>query len=60
MPELRQRYLAHFRTVLAEYFNPPSMTAAIDHYELLSVAAIDADPKKSFTMGDYTNDLQSA
>jgi spore coat protein CotH len=57
VPELRQRYLAHFRTVLEESFHPDKLTSLIDHFHLLSVDAIAADPKKSFTMMAYTNAL---
>lgn len=56
--ELRQRYLAHMRTVLEEYFNPPTMNAIIGRYVAVSAAAISADPKKGYTsMTTYTNDL---
>lgn len=58
IPELRQRYLAHMRTVIDEYFNPPTMTALIDRFVAVSVAAIAADPKKGYTsMLTYSNDL---
>src|SRR5688572_8788637 len=57
--ELRQRYLAHMRSILREVFEPSVMTATLDHYHALSVAAISADPKKSFTMSTYTNELRS-
>jgi hypothetical protein len=59
VPELRQRYLAHFRTVLTESFHPDKMTSLFDHFHLLSVDAIAADPKKGFTMAAYTNALIS-
>jgi hypothetical protein len=56
--ELRQRYLAHMRTALAEYFNPTVLTPIINSYVGVSVAAIAADPKKGYTaMTTYTNDL---
>jgi spore coat protein CotH len=58
--ELRQRYLAHLRTVMEEYFNTGTMTALINGYHARSVAAIIADPKKGYTtMATYTNDLNS-
>jgi hypothetical protein len=55
--ELRQRYLAHMRTVLDEYFNPATATPMIDAFHRLSIAAILTDPNRGFTMAAYTNDL---
>ncbi len=58
--ELRQRYLAHMRTVMEENFNPGAMTTLINGYHARSIAAIIADPKKGYTtMSTYTNDLNS-
>ncbi|MBL9174522.1 MAG: CotH kinase family protein [Verrucomicrobiales bacterium] len=59
IPELKQRYLAHMRTVLDESFHPDVMTPLIDRLSALSLPAIAADPKKSFTMTAYTNNLKS-
>jgi hypothetical protein len=55
--ELRQRYLAHMRTVLRERFNPAWMTPFMDRFRDLSIAAIIADPNKGYAMAAYTNDL---
>lgn len=55
--ELRQRYLAHIRTVLKETFNPGVMTSNINAFHALSINAIIADPRKGITMSAYTNDL---
>ena len=55
--ELRQRYLAHMRTVIEEWFNPPTMTAWINQFHRLSVAAILTDPNRGYTPAAYTNDL---
>jgi hypothetical protein len=55
--ELKQRYLAHMRTILAENFNPGVMTSNINAFHALSVNAISADPRKGITMSAYTNDL---
>lgn len=57
VPELRQRYLAHMRTVLQEYYNPTVINPIIDQYHRLTVADIITDPKKNYTMTAYTNDL---
>jgi spore coat protein CotH len=59
VPELRQRYLAHMRTILREVFNPSVMTPTLDHYHALSIAEITADPKKNFTMLTYSNDFRA-
>ncbi|MBM3839258.1 MAG: hypothetical protein FJ398_15080 [Verrucomicrobia bacterium] len=57
VPELRQRYLAHMRTVLKESFNPAALTPAIVQFYTLSIEAIIADTKKNYTMTAYANDL---
>lgn len=59
VPELRQRYLAHMRTVLSERYNPEYLTPLIDRLQRLSSAHIAADPKKNFTMTAYTNELRA-
>lgn len=59
VPELRQRYLAHLRTVLDEVFNPATLTPLIDELSALSHDAIAADTRKGFTLAAYTNDLKS-
>jgi hypothetical protein len=53
--ELKQRYLAHMRTVLRESFQPTALIPLINQFHLLSVDAISADTNKSFTMTTYTN-----
>jgi len=55
--ELRQRYLAHMRTVLSENFNPATMTPLINRFHALSINALITDPRKGITMQTYTNDL---
>ena len=57
--ELRQRYLAHLRTVMEEYFNPGVMMPMINSFHSLSVTAIIADPTKNYTIAAYTNDLNA-
>ena len=57
--ELRQRYLAHLRTVLQESFHPTVMTPLIENFRALSYSAIVADTNKGFTMTAYTNDLSA-
>ncbi len=57
IPELRQRYLAHMRTVLEEFYNPGVMNALIDQLSALSYSAIAADTKKGFTMTAHASDV---
>lgn len=57
VPEFRQRYLAHMRTVLEESFSPAALYPLVTQFHSLSVTSIVADTKKSFTMAAYTNDL---
>ncbi len=58
IPEWRQRYLAHMRTVLQECYNPEKMTPLINQFYALSVTNLRADPYKGYTtMATYTNDL---
>jgi spore coat protein CotH len=56
--ELRQRYLAHMRTVLDEYFSPTVATPMINEFQNLSVTSIVADPNRGFTLGAYTNEVR--
>lgn len=53
--ELRQRYLAHMRTVLQESYHPAALTPFINSLTSLSVTSIVADPNKNFTMLQYTS-----
>ena len=56
--ELRQRYLAHIRTVLQEWFNPTNAIALVNQFAGLSSNAIAADPYRGYTgMTAYVNDL---
>lgn len=58
--ELRQRYLAHMRTTLAEWFNPANAVALVNQFHKLSVDAIASDPFRGYTgMTTYTNDLRA-
>ncbi len=57
VPELRQRYLAHLRTILEESFHPDRLTPFIHQLHALSVAAVAEDTKKGYPMTAYTNDL---
>jgi hypothetical protein len=55
--EIRQRYLAHLRTVLQENFNPGVLTPFINQLHTLSIGAIITDPNKGWTMSAHTNEI---
>jgi hypothetical protein len=57
VPEWRQRYLAHVRTVLEESFNPAVLTPWIDRLAALSEPAILADPIRFMSEGEYRDGL---
>ncbi len=59
VPNIRQRYLAHFRTILAESFNPEVMTGLIDTYADKIDAYIQADPKKMMTHAQFTDEVSN-
>ena len=53
VPEFRQRYLSHIRTILREDFNPETMNRRIDHYVKIIQESIEKDPIKDFTMSEF-------
>lgn len=54
IPEYRQRYLAHYRTILAERFNPDFMNDLIDETAARIDDYIQADPKKMMSYSEFT------
>jgi len=59
VPEFRQRYLAHMRTILSERFNATAMNALITEYAAFIDSYIQADSKKMMTYSAYTSALTS-
>lgn len=55
IPTIRQRYLAHVRTILDEEMNLEEVFALIDGYTALIDASVNADPKKLITYQDFTS-----
>ncbi len=55
IPGLRQRYLAHLRTLVNETFEPSIANAKIDEYAQFIDAAVQADPKKLYTYNQFTS-----
>lgn len=57
--ELKQRYLAHMRTALHEWFNPTNAIALVDQFVSVSSNAIYSDPIKGFTMAAYSGEVNA-
>lgn len=55
IPSLRQRYLAHYRTILNETFTVENATAIIDSTDAMIRSLVNADPKKLYTFAQYTS-----
>ncbi|MBM3918570.1 MAG: hypothetical protein FJ344_03580 [Sphingomonadales bacterium] len=55
IPQWRQRYLAHYRTLLQEVFNPSITNPLIDRLNTLIAAQVASDPKKLYTTSQYTS-----
>ncbi|MEM6800357.1 MAG: CotH kinase family protein [Bacteroidota bacterium] len=53
VPSIRQRYLAHVRLILEEYFISAYVDPKIDAWQALIDADIQADPKKFYTYTEF-------
>ncbi len=59
IPELRQRYLAHLRTLLDEILKPTAIDPLIDGYFAQIDALVSADPKKIYTYAQFKSGVTS-
>lgn len=57
IPEWRQRYLAHYRTILNETFTTANATAMVNEFNTQIGALVAADTKKLYTTAQYTSDI---
>lgn len=57
VPEYRQRFLAHLRTLINEDFTSTSADAVIDGYAAQINALVQGDPKKLYTYADFQNEI---
>ncbi|HAQ38752.1 MAG TPA: hypothetical protein DCX89_09620 [Saprospirales bacterium] len=55
IPELRQRYLAHYRTILNETFTTANATALVNELHSQIGTLVASDPKKLYSTAQYTN-----
>lgn len=53
IPSIRQRYLAHVRTILDEEMNLEEVFSLIDNYVALISESVNADPKKLITHEEF-------
>jgi hypothetical protein len=57
VPELRQRYLAHMRVLINEYFNVPSANLLIDNYKNQIDTVVQNDPKKLYSYAAFQSEI---
>ncbi len=59
VPSIRQRYLAHVRTILDDYFTPEFTTPRIDAWAELIDQMVQDDPKKFYTYAEFQASISS-
>jgi hypothetical protein len=59
VPEYRQRYLAHMRTIIAEELDATTAPAILDHYKAQIDALVQSDPKKLYTYSAFTTEVNA-
>lgn len=57
VPEWRQRYLAHYRTILNETFTSGTIDTLVNELNAQIAAHVSTDPKKLYSTAQYTNGL---
>lgn len=57
VPQYRQRYLAHLRTLINEFFTVSSANAIIDQYKAMIDTMVQNDPKKLYTYTAFNNEI---
>ena len=59
MQEIRQRYLAHFRTILYNCFDPDYIENLIDQYANMIDSYVYNDPQKIYTYNEFQNEVEN-
>lgn len=59
VPSIRQRYLAHFRTLIADEMTPAQFNALVDQYDARINAGVQADTKKLYSNSQYNTEKQT-
>lgn len=57
VPEWRQRYLAHLRTIISESLDATSTAQLLDNYKLQIDALVQSDPKKLYTYSQFVSEV---
>lgn len=57
VPALRQRYLAHMRTIIAEELDTASFNATIDKYKAMIDTVVQNDNKKIYTYNQFGTEV---
>ncbi|MBV6405407.1 MAG: CotH kinase family protein [Flavobacteriales bacterium] len=59
VPEWRQRYLAHLRTLITEKMQSATFDALVDSYVALIDAEVQADPKKLYSYNSFVTQVNA-
>ncbi len=59
VPQYRQRYLAHVRTILDSFFTEEGLSTKIDAYRALIENEVKADTKKLYTTQAFTSGIET-
>ena len=59
VPSLRERYLAHFRTILINSFDVEYIENMIDQYANMIDSYVFDDPQKIYTYNDFINEVDN-
>lgn len=59
VPALRQRYLAHMRTIIKESLDTTTAYPVINNYVSMIDTIVQNDPKKVYTYANFTSTVQS-
>lgn len=57
VPEIRQRYLAHVRTIMEQTFDLTAINAVIDEYAARIDEYVQNDPKKLYTYNQFLQEI---
>ncbi len=57
--EIRQRYLAHIRTILTEFFIEDKIHSRIDQFAEILDQRVQDDPKKIYSYNQFVNGIES-